>query len=250
MFSNMIAYLDLQYRRGLQNIHPSERCISNRSPEASDHTRRTFQRHWGTLDRAPTELSIPFDPATQRTCGGLVVGTLARSRDHAKRLLRSCTPSTAGISVLWHIGSSSSLEVPTGSQPGEEMAAVDTRRGSARPSSIVGGPISGMVHRPSLVEDVRTASQISLASTNNTGGIPELGEERPIASGNGVSLSIALAEPVLFLQGFDQSELGNQTTTMLRGSFHLRVSKSAKIKTVTLAFRGRAETEWPEGEFL
>lgn len=130
------------------------------------------------------------------------------------------------------------------------MAAVDTRRGSARPSSIVGGPISGMVHRPSLVEDVRTASQISLASTNNTGGIPELGEERPIASGNGVSLSIALAEPVLFLQGFDQSELGNQTTTMLRGSFHLRVSKSAKIKTVTLAFRGRAETEWPEGEFL
>lgn len=76
-----------------------------------------------------------------------------------------------------------------------------------------------------------------------------MAEEKPLASGSGVSLSIALAEPVLFLQGFDQSELGNQNTTMLRGSFHLRVSKAAKIKTVSLSFRGLAETEWPEGMF-
>ncbi|KAG8530481.1 uncharacterized protein KY384_004984 [Bacidia gigantensis] len=72
-------------------------------------------------------------------------------------------------------------------------------------------------------------------------------DEKPIAAGNGVSLSISLAEPVLFLQGFDPSELANQTTSMLRGSFQLRVSKTAKIKTVSLSFRGRAETEWPEG---
>ena len=123
------------------------------------------------------------------------------------------------------------------------------RRGSARSSSIVGGPVSGMVHRPSLVQELRRDSATS-TSSNGSGAatIPNVGEEKPIASGNGVSLSIALAEPVLFLQGMDQSELGNQTTTMLRGTFHLRVSKSAKIKTITLAFRGRAETEWPEGE--
>ena len=114
---------------------------------------------------------------------------------------------------------------------------------------MVGGPISGMVHRPSLAENVRTASRDSVASTPSLAGIAGLGEEKPIASGNGVSLSITLAEPVLFLQGFDQSELGNQTTTMLRGSFHLRVSKSAKIKTISLAFRGRAETDWPEGQY-
>ena len=53
---------------------------------------------------------------------------------------------------------------------------------------------------------------------------------------------------MLFLQGFDHSELAEQSTTMLRGSFHLRVSKSAKIKTVSLSFKGTAETEWPEGE--
>ena len=126
-----------------------------------------------------------------------------------------------------------------------------SRRATGRPSSIAGGPISGMTHRPSLVQDVRRVSANSISSNGSGSAImPTMGEEKPIASGNGVSLSIALAEPVLFLQGMDQSELGNQTTTMLRGTFHLRVSKSAKIKTVSLAFRGRAETEWPEGETL
>ena len=129
------------------------------------------------------------------------------------------------------------------------MAAVDTRRGSARPAPTIGGPISGMIHRPSLAESLRTASRDPFASNQTIPSVPNSAEEKPIASGNGVSLSITLAEPVLFLQGFDQSELGNQTTTMLRGSFHLRVSKSAKIKTISLAFRGRAETEWPEGQY-
>ena len=118
-------------------------------------------------------------------------------------------------------------------------------RGNAR----VGGPVSGMVHRPGLANTVRTASQRSNGSSSS-GELPSSymsGEEKPIASGNGVTLSIALAEPVLFLQGFDPSELANQTTTMLRGSFHLRVSKTSKIKTISLSFKGRAETEWPEG---
>lgn len=134
------------------------------------------------------------------------------------------------------------------------MAAVDSRRGTVRPvGPIVGGPISGMIHRPSLAESVRTASQHSqgsVPSINNIPGVPGVAEERPLASGNGVSLSIALAEPVLFLQGFDQSELGNQSTALLRGTFLLRVSKSAKIKTISLTFRGRAETEWPEGQSI
>ncbi|KAI4232288.1 MAG: hypothetical protein L6R40_007434 [Gallowayella cf. fulva] len=127
------------------------------------------------------------------------------------------------------------------------MAAVDGRsRGFS-----VGGPVSGMVHRPSLSEDVRTASNTSGVFTEAGGSTSfcaaDLGDAKPLASANGVSMSITLAEPILFLQGFDQSELGNRTTSMLRGSLHLKVSKSAKIKTVSLSFRGRAETEWPEG---
>lgn len=122
--------------------------------------------------------------------------------------------------------------------------------GRSRPQSVMGGPVSAMLHRPSLGGNTRTVSQNSTGSdscpTGNAGG-NIYGQEKPLASGNGVALSIMLAEPVLFLQGYDQSELANSTTTMLRGSFHLRVSKAAKIKAITLNFRGRAETEWPEG---
>lgn len=107
------------------------------------------------------------------------------------------------------------------------------------------------MHRASPAENVRSVSPVSVDSMSRNPGPPKAADEflceKPLASGNGVSLSIRLAEPVLFLQGFDQSELANQTTTMLRGSFHLRVTKSAKIKTVSLTFKGLAETEWPEG---
>ena len=118
----------------------------------------------------------------------------------------------------------------------------------------MGGPVSGMVHRPSLADNVRIATEIPGSPTRPASSnaprpamAAAVGEEKVIASGNGVSMSIALAEPMLFLQGFDQSELGDRNTTMLRGTLTVRVSKSAKIKTVSLNFRGRAETEWPEG---
>ena len=101
------------------------------------------------------------------------------------------------------------------------------------------------------METVRTDSGASTGNSGSTSNIRgAIGDEKPIASGNGVSISIALAEPMLFLQGFDQADASNRTTSMLRGSLHLHVSKSAKIKAVTLAFRGRSETEWPEGELL
>lgn len=113
-----------------------------------------------------------------------------------------------------------------------------------------GGPVGGTAHRPSIADSVRTDSGVSTRSNDSTTSLPDIiGDEKPIATGNGIAVSIALAEPILFLQGFDQSELANQTTTMLRGSLHLKVTKTAKIKTVTLKFRGRSETEWPEGNF-
>ena len=101
-----------------------------------------------------------------------------------------------------------------------------------------------MAQRSTLIEEVR--------STTPTPGqqasiLAQLENEKPVASGNGVSVSINLAEPILFLQGFDPADFEERNTTMLRGSLHLRVTKSAKIKTIYLKFRGRAETEWPEG---
>lgn len=176
---------------------------------------------------------------------------LAYSKESAKRLLRfvtsSTSPNTSEPSSITPARCRASSSLTGGSQEQPvNMAAVEAR---FRNHS-VGGPVSGMVHRPSLSENVRTASNTSSNSTGNGSTSfcsANLGEAKPLASANGVSISITLAEPMLFLQGFDQSELGNRTTSMLRGSLHLKVSKTAKIKTVSLNFRGRAETEWPEG---
>jgi hypothetical protein len=60
-------------------------------------------------------------------------------------------------------------------------------------------------------------------------------------------VSVHLSEPVLFLSGFEPSEYTDRAPAMLRGSLILKLLKPAKIKTVTLTFRGRARTEWPEG---
>lgn len=89
---------------------------------------------------------------------------------------------------------------------------------------------------------VRAASVSAQSSSNNL--IPD---EKPIVSSTGVSVSINLAEPVLFLQGFQEGENAQRNTAMLRGALHLKVTKTAKIKAVTLKFKGTATTKWPEG---
>lgn len=59
-------------------------------------------------------------------------------------------------------------------------------------------------------------------------------------------MTIQLAEPMLFLQGMDHNEY-SQIPAMLRGTLLLRVAKPTKIKSISLTFRGRARTDWPEG---
>lgn len=186
------------------------------------------------------------------------VGKLEQSRENAKRLFRHVTssPTVNSANCIGQSSRSSSLSVQPESTP-ETLANMahtgGSRFGHSRGNSVVGGPVSGMVHRPSLVENVRTATEPPRSPTRPTANLQRtisssaVGEEKLIASGNGISMSIALAEPMLFLQGFDQSDLGDRNTTLLRGTLSLRVSKSAKIKTISLSFRGRAETEWPEG---
>ncbi|KAF5248188.1 hypothetical protein FAUST_371 [Fusarium austroamericanum] len=74
---------------------------------------------------------------------------------------------------------------------------------------------------------------------------------KPVASGSGVSCSILLAEPNIFLSGFDHDghshREGQSGTALLRGKLQLRVTKNVKIKAVQLKLLGRARTEWPEG---
>lgn len=246
----MTGYLELKSRSGRLFYCPS----------SGDEHLRDYQTGYPP-SRYPSERQTWFSrqvsnrrlPASQarHTWEEFAGSALGKAQEYAKSLVDFWIPCSRGRPSLERAGPPAYPEVPLVPSGSENMSTIDSaRRGSIRPSSIVGGPISGMVHRPSLVEDIRTASTNSNMSIGSGLGIVGAGEERPLASGNGVALSIALAEPVLFLQGFDQSEQGNQTTTMLRGSFHLRVSKSAKIKTIFMTFRGRAETEWPEGNVL
>lgn len=51
----------------------------------------------------------------------------------------------------------------------------------------------------------------------------------------------------MYLQGYDQNDSTSHTTSMLRGSLHLHVTKPVKLKSISLTFRGKSETEWPEG---
>jgi hypothetical protein len=115
----------------------------------------------------------------------------------------------------------------------------------------IGGPVSGMVTRPSLSEDVRAASDATARAQHMSTVMPGTDpHDKPLVSGSGVNVSINLAEPVLFLQGFEQNDMASGNTAMLRGTLHLRVTKAAKIKAVTLKFKGRATTKWPEGDLL
>ncbi|KAK9458689.1 uncharacterized protein V1516DRAFT_630195 [Lipomyces oligophaga] len=73
--------------------------------------------------------------------------------------------------------------------------------------------------------------------------------EKPVAStGSGsLTMTVSLAEPILFLQGFERSEYQNRAPAMLRGTLNVHVAKPTKIKAINLTFTGRARTEWPEG---
>jgi hypothetical protein len=75
--------------------------------------------------------------------------------------------------------------------------------------------------------------------------------DKPVCSGNGVSCSIILAEPVIFLTGYDHDGTTRSShansSSILRGKLQLNITKSIKIKAVTMTFTGKARTEWPEG---
>ncbi|KAI5788573.1 hypothetical protein FPQ18DRAFT_307271 [Pyronema domesticum] len=82
-----------------------------------------------------------------------------------------------------------------------------------------------------------------------------LSPEKPQASStNGsVSMTIRLHSPILFQQGLEAMGRENDehresvSPAMLRGQLMIRVTKPTNIKTITLTFKGKAITKWPEG---
>lgn len=92
---------------------------------------------------------------------------------------------------------------------------------------------------------VRSAKSIVSSSTQ------EIHQTKPVASGSGLSCTILLAEPNVFLTGFDHDghtrHESHNSTALLRGKLQINVSKNTKVKSITLKLLGKARTEWPEG---
>ncbi|CAK7568581.1 MAG: hypothetical protein SEPTF4163_006576 [Sporothrix epigloea] len=101
--------------------------------------------------------------------------------------------------------------------------------------------------------DSRRNSFISIKSAKNimTSSVSEL-VDKPVAAAGGMAFHIELAEPHIFLNGFEhdgRSESIRSTagTALVRGKLRLDVSRNVKIRGITVKLNGRARTEWPEG---
>ena len=248
----MAGYLEVRSKRGRLYYIPSLQSSESNFPTGFFQPRvpRPHTLHIARVSAA--DLCRGVTTTTHRERSSLLRRKLANPRENAKRFLRYvASQKVASSSSL--SSHSTSLKSPTASNrfsqaSAEAMVSADGGRNGHASSNSIGGPVSGMLHRPSMAENVRRSSVNSDRSTGSNSSTNAVQmEEKPIASGNGLSISISLAEPVLFLQGFDNSDSTTRTTTMLRGRLHLKVTKSAKIKAVTLSFRGKAETDWPEG---
>ncbi|KAL2132538.1 hypothetical protein VTI74DRAFT_3698 [Chaetomium olivicolor] len=114
------------------------------------------------------------------------------------------------------------------------------------------GPVLAQPAGTSVMSVPRSSTMPILSSAKSiiSSSVSEV--QKPVASVSGLSCSILLAEPNVFLTGFDHDHhhtrrQGQTTSALLRGKLQLNVSKNVKIKSVTLKLVGKARTEWPEG---
>ena len=237
------------------------------SPPCRPRQRRPHSIH---ITRLPAGF-IPFDlrplppsPALKTDSRFRIRLRKLASRESAKRVLgvvfppsffsnsNSTTTSSASSSAASSTRSTSSETIPSTrsasfSAISAEPRTLLERRLAAGTNLDVPDPA---MPRPPVV-DHRTGGWNDV---NNGPLMPAksgIEKEKPICSGNGVSCYIWLAEPVIYLAGLDHDgttrDSSSNTSAILRGKLQLVVSKSAKIKAVTLKFTGKARTEWAEG---
>ncbi|KAI0481260.1 hypothetical protein GGR56DRAFT_312475 [Xylariaceae sp. FL0804] len=126
---------------------------------------------------------------------------------------------------------------------------------SARPTSLIASPTMPDSRRsPMLAAALNNSHRNSVMSARSSvksvmSSVTEV--PKPVASGSGVQCSIILAEPNVFLTGFEHDghprhEAAN-SSALLRGKLQLNVTKNVKLRSVTLKLHGKARTEWPEG---
>lgn len=193
--------------------------------------------------RTPTAASYPNEAANRRATISPYTGfaALATALEESAQQSR---PATAIASNYTNPPGSSTRPATARSiatrsaVPSESSTMMDI---SNRNSSLAAG---GNPHRNSFMS-VRSAKNVVSSS------IQEVQQPKPVASGSGMSCTILLAEPNVFLTGFDHDghtrHESHNSTALLRGKLQLNVSKNTKVKSITLKLLGKARTEWPEG---
>jgi len=238
-------------------------------PDHLDTPSRTYRGIFQGRNRRPHRIHIAHvgpDPllrikrkSTTSTSKSYVTEKLAVPRANAKRYLRSFIDSHFNTKHETSDTPASQSSSSTNSSNRNSVASSQdlqtaqmrslTRNSGVSAVGAIGGTLAATaVPRPSLSESswsTGRASAKSMISSAKT-----MPEEKPVASGGGVSVNVQLTEPVLFLRGFEQSEHAERSTAMLRGTLCLKISKPSKLKAITLKFRGRATTKWPEGLLL
>lgn len=168
---------------------------------------------------------------------------LAGPRENAKRFLRlgtSSNPSATSIPIARTTRRRPVSEIIL--PPREEPMIPSTESGAGRLRSNSTSTASGVAAQSA------TLLERSGSSASDVGAsFPVLRREKIVATGNGISVGVALAEPVLFLPGYDHNDPSTKKSAILRGHLHIKTTKSVKVKKISVCFRGHAQTDWPDG---
>jgi hypothetical protein len=182
------------------------------------------------ITRSPRQ-TVYLEEVPQRSRRDSIKRKLAGPRENAKRFLRL---------------RSSGVQAPS--------LRPTPRRGVRPVSEIILSPTASIDLDPEMRSDSSSATEVLPRSVPEDPSTPDLTtpfaplhNEKIVATGSGISVGIALTEPVLYLQGYDQHDPSSKKSAILRGQIHLKVTKCIKIKKISVCFRGHAQTDWPDG---
>jgi hypothetical protein len=185
------------------------------------------------LTRSAQTVYIEREDLPKRSRRDSIIRKLAGPRENAKRFLRL---------------RSSGVQAPS--------LRPTPRRGVRPVSEIILSPTASTSFDldPEMRSDSSSATEFLPQAVPDHASTPDLAtpfaplhNEKIVATGSGISVGIALTEPVLYLQGYDQHDPSSKKSAILRGQIHLKVTKCIKIKKISVCFRGHAQTDWPDG---
>lgn len=191
-----------------------------------------------------TTVGESFAQFPKQSLRGSLLRKLAGSRENAKRLLRLGAPV--------HSTTSSNGRSTPRSARGRPVSEIVLSQGDVQMLSstqLEGGGMRSEVSSTTSVAGPPPVSEPSSTApvSESTDSFPRLPNEKIVATGSGITVGIALTEPVLYLAGYDHNDPSSKKSAILRGQLHLKVTKSVKIKKISICFRGHSQTDWPDG---